>query len=547
MVGARSPRTTLALSIVGLALVCQASLVKGLAAPPLPENHGKVEARQSVGEGENQALIVKTLISDARAQEMYWPTRGWRYSSPEAQGLDSNALADAFDYIREKHTPIHSLTIVRNGYIVLDAYFWPFENGQQHDLASVTKSVTTTLAGIAVGQRVFTGPSQTLSSIFGGRPIANLDDRKRRLTLEHLATMTSGLDCHAAPGEITLWQMRESADWTRFMLDLPMRDEPGSRFEYCSGGMHLLSGAITSATGLSALDFARRELFAPLGIGDATWPADAQGISHGWGDLRLQPRDMAKLGYLWLNEGRWENRQIVPREWMEAAVQPHAQPPRRDQKYGYGLWLFPERTPPEFEATGRGGQRISVVPGLNIVVVFTGGEFEPGDIGAFIGRALKSDRALPANPAGVARLEAAVEAAARPPRPVSYVSPLAGTVSGRRYVLGANPLDLKSFVLTFPEAAEPRLELDLPDRHDGPRPVGLDGVPRLSPDGPSGLPVAVSGGWESDDTFIVEYNEVANINAYRFRLKFSGGDVEVALSERSRVIPSTRFHGSSAK
>jgi hypothetical protein len=339
--------------------------------------------------------------------------------------------------------------------------------------------------------------------------------------------------------------MRESADWTQFMLDLPMRDEPGSRFEYCSGGMHLLSSAITKATGLSALEFARRELFDPLGIDNAAWPADSHGASFGWGDLHLGPRDMAKLGYLWLNQGRWEDRQLVPEKWMNAAMRAQSQPTRSDQNYGYGFWILPDRQPPLFEAAGRGGQRISVTPEKNVVVVFTGGEFEPGDIGAYILRAIKSDQSLPENPVAATRLAAAVKDAATAPRPASFTPPLARTVSGRRYTLAKNPLDLKSFVLTFSESEVAQLQLELGNRSDPPRPIGLDGVPRVSPAGNFGLPVAVSGAWENDTTFLVEYNEIGNINMYRFRLSFSGDDVDVELSERSRVIPSSRFHGTS--
>ena len=483
----------------------------------------------------------------ASAQEAPWPTLGWRHSSPEAQGLDSDALADTFDYVRDHDTRIHSLTIVRNGHIVLDAYFWPFQDGQLHDVASVTKSVTTTLAGIAAGQEAFAELSQPLTSIFSGRPIAKLDERKQRLNLRHLMSMSSGLDCHAAQGEITLGQMRKSKDWTQFMLDRSMSDEPGSRFEYCSGGMHLLSAAITKVTGFSALDFARRELFSPLGIGNVTWPADTQGVTYGWGDLRLEPRDMAKLGYLWLNNGRWEDRQIIPKGWMEAAIQAQARPPYTDQKYGYGFWLHTSRRPPEFEAVGRGGQRITVVPEKNIVIVFTGGEFEPGEVGAFIGRALKADQALPENPTATARLAAAVSEAAMPRLPSSYVPPLAKKVSGRRYALAANPLNLKSFVLTFSDEADPQLELERGNLRDGPRSIGLNGVARLSPRGLSGLPVAVTGAWERENTFFIEYNEVGGINTFRFRLTFKGDDVDVTISERSQVIPSAKFHGTSTR
>ncbi|KAF1013517.1 MAG: 6-aminohexanoate-dimer hydrolase [Stenotrophomonas maltophilia] len=483
--------------------------------------------------------------ADADAVQAVWPTQGWPSTSPEAQGMDSAVLADALDYVRDHHTPIHSLTIVRNSHLVLDACVWPFQPGQSHDVASVTKSVTATLAGIAIGQHAL-DLQQPLTSVFGQQAIANLDERKRRITLAHLLSMSSGLDCDGGHGERTLSQIRQIPDWARFMLDLPMRDEPGKYFEYCSGGMHLLSAAITRATGQSALAYARRELFGPLGIDDVAWPADSHGVSYGWGDLHLQPRDMAKLGYLWLNEGRSGNRQLVPKAWMRAAVRPQSQPDGSDEKYGYGLWLQPDRRPSLFEANGRGGQRISVSPEKNIVVVFTGGEFEPGDIGAFILRALTSDQALPENPAAAARLATAVADAAAPPHPVSFMPPLAGVVSGKRYTVADNPLGLKSFVLTFAGTGVAQIQLELASRSDPARPVGLDRVPRVSPGGNFGLPVAVSGRWENAHTFVVDYNEVGNINAYRFRLEFSGDDVDVALSERSRVIPDMRFHGTSA-
>lgn len=234
----------------------------------------------------------------AAAQQEDWPTHGWPRSSPEAQGIDSKVLVEALEEIRRRQISIHSLTIVRNGYLVLDVYFWPFQDDLLHDMASVTKSVTSTLVGIAIGQHELTSVTQPVTAVLGAPSIASFDPRKKRLTVEHLLTMTSGLDCHHEQREITLTQMRESPDWIGFMLDLPMVAEPGGVFEYCSGGMHLLSGVITKATGVSAFDFARRTLFAPLGIGASAWPSDAQGISHGWGDLHLQPRDMAKIGYL---------------------------------------------------------------------------------------------------------------------------------------------------------------------------------------------------------------------------------------------------------
>ncbi|HEY2295642.1 MAG TPA: serine hydrolase [Thermoanaerobaculia bacterium] len=173
--------------------------------------------------------------------------------------MDSEVLAKAIDYARQRGIPIHSFLIVRNGYIVLDAYFYPFKDGELHDAASMTKSVTATLIGIAVGKRMLAN-DQPVVSVFANRNIRNLDERKLRMTVQHLLTMTSGLDCHADHAEITLRQMDQSKDWLQFMLDLQMTDEPGSKFEYCSGGMHLLSGIISQVTHTSALEFARARL-----------------------------------------------------------------------------------------------------------------------------------------------------------------------------------------------------------------------------------------------------------------------------------------------
>ena len=136
--------------------------------------------------------VAVTLVGSNRApstiieENAYWPGREWRTSSPESQGLDSAILADAFDYIREHRTRIHSLTIVRNGYVVLDTTFFPFQPDLPHDVASVTKSITTTLIGVAIADRKLRDVNQPVLGLFPNRVIRNRDDRKERLTIEHL-------------------------------------------------------------------------------------------------------------------------------------------------------------------------------------------------------------------------------------------------------------------------------------------------------------------------------------------------------------------------
>jgi CubicO group peptidase (beta-lactamase class C family) len=480
------------------------------------------------------------------APDGYWPTDGWRSSSPEAQGMDSLALVRGLDFIREKRVPIHSLLIVRNGHVVLDAYFHPFKSGQLHDLASATKSVTATLVGIAIGQGKLTGVRQPLLPLFGDGRVAERDVRKDRITIEHLLTMTSGLDCEFSSGETTLDDMRQSSDWLRFMLDLRMVAEPGSAWAYCSGGMHLLSGVISRVAGTSAFEFARRTLFKALGIEQAQWPSDPQGVSYGWGDLHLLPEDMAKLGYLWLQHGRWEDQQLVPLDWMEAATEQHAE--HGGEGYGYGMWVYPERTPPIYEANGRGGQRISVVAAKHLVVVMTGGGFEPGDVGKFILESLRSDTPLPESSAATAALERAVQAAAQPAkaRMVRPLPSLARSISGKRYAFDTNAIGLASLTLTFSSLDEAIARLEFVDGRREERALGLDGVPRLSPAGRFGLPVALTGAWQGDGSFDLVYDEVANINALSVSLAFAGRDVVASVTERTGLLDAT-FNGRQAE
>jgi CubicO group peptidase (beta-lactamase class C family) len=464
----------------------------------------------------------------------YWPTDGWRSTTPEQQGIDSDKLADVLDYIRKNEIKIHSLLIVRNGFVVLDAYFYPYNENDVHDLASVTKSVTATLVGVAINQGKIKSVQQPLLALFPARPVLNRDARKENLTLENLLTMSSGLNCRYESGEPTLREMRQSSDWIQFMLNLPMAAESGRKFVYCSGGMHLLSGVISQTTNTNALDFARKSLFEPLGIRDAVWPSDAQGLSFGWGDLHLHPRDMAKLGYLYLNRGSWGGKQILNPDWVAQATQVHAKT-GLDADYGYGWWVFTGKRVGQYEAVGRGGQRISLIPEKNIVTVFTGGGFNVSEVGNLLAAALKSDQPLPANPGGVARLSKAVAVASTPPmpRPAPPLPEMARAVSGKKYLLEENPLSLKTIALTFTSQSEATVRLAFADNHEEVRPIGLDGVLRVSSNGRFGLPVGVKGVWETDSIFVLNYDEIANINSYQFRLSFKGKRVTIQATERT--------------
>jgi CubicO group peptidase (beta-lactamase class C family) len=470
-----------------------------------------------------------------------WPT-----ASPEEVGLDSAALVQMFEFVRENEVPVHSVQIVRHGRLALDAYFYPYRSGMRHDVASVTKSITSTLVGLAIKKGYLRDVQQPLIAMFQDRRFVNLDQRKRKLTIEHLLTMTAGWDCGLESKEARLFEMRRSPDWLQFMLDLPMIADPGTRWAYCSGNCHVLSVLLTQATGTNALAFARRELFTPLGIRDVAWPSDSLGNNHGWGDLQLHPRDLAKIGQMLLQRGRWRGQRIVPEAWIESATRAHVERISNNDHYGYFWWVKGKDYLGMFEAVGRGGQRISVWPAKGLVVVFTGGGFEPGNLAPFILKAIKSDNPLPLNRESFARLKERIEAATEPPpaRPLRRMPPLAERISGREFQLGANSLNLKSLRLGFDNASEAHSEL-LWEEHRMTIPLGLDGVERFSTNSLINLPQAAKGEWLNEQTFLLQVDLVGGVNHYRLRLSFSedSNGVTVDLSERTG-LNEERFRGS---
>ena len=470
----------------------------------------------------------------------YWPTTGWHHATPEEQGFDSAGLANALLTIRAKHILVHSLLIVRRGEVVVNATFYPYDGITPHDVASVTKSITTTLIGIAIDQgRIRL--DQPVVSFFSDRPIANRDARKERITVRHLLTMSSGLDCTKERDEATLKEMWTAADWVQFVLDRPVRWEPGSQFVYCSPGSHLLSAILQQATGQTALEFARQNLFEPLGITNVIWPADPQGVTRGWGDIRLLAADMAKIGFLWRNQGMWDGRRVVSRAWVADSVKPHIST-GEGEHYGYGWWVHAGREEGDYDhyrADGRGGQYIVVVPSLDVIIASTGGGFSLGDIGPLLARAIgDAGRPLPADPSRVAQLEAAVRTVAHAPAPVpaAPLPEMAGIISGQTYVFAPNPLQMKSMQIVFDGSATALAYLTFSGSATPRRwPVGLDGVYRMST-GAYGAPQGLRGAWADGRTFVLEYAGITNNDHYTFRFRFEGEQVVVHAQETAHQL-----------
>lgn len=471
-------------------------------------------------------LTATACVSQLRASRTDIPA-----SRPESQGFSSADLAAALEVAHARGINIHSVTVLRNDRIVLDAYFYPYTPDMRHDVASVTKSITALLTLLAISDGHFKSTAQPILELLP-RGSAQ-DERLGRLRLADLLSMRSGLDCGFQQREAELVEMRNSSNWVESTLNLPIIAEPGTRFGYCSPNFHLLSAAITSRTGSSTLDYARRRLFAPLGITDVYWPADSMGINHGWGDLQLHPTDMAKIGSLLLHGGRWDNQHLLPEALVDSIRQVHARV-NEDEDYGLGWWIS-RKMATLFEANGRGGQRITVIPAKKIVVVMTGGGFEPSDIGTLVLRALRSDSPLPSDPAGYAKLQAALRLVSAPPRRHGISrSPIAEQVSGKRYALAANRLSLSSLSIDFSDAATAVLHLRLTDGTTLDQTLGLDGVYRLSPGQYRGTS-AGRGAWLSDGRFRAELNTLTRVNRYIFDIEFRGDAIRISASEPTEL------------
>jgi len=336
----------------------------------------------------------------------------WRKGTPASVGLDEKALAsfDA-DLANGKYMLVDSFQVFRCGeevferkyahdygriygkeaktkgplnarltgpYNYFDPHWHPFYHGTDlHTMQSVSKTVTSVILGIAITHGDFkAGLNASVLTFFDPAKVKNVDDRKRRMTLQNVLTMTTGLDWNEEVpyddprSDSSL--MEATDDWVQYVIDKPMATEPGKAFNYSSGATELLAYIFQKETGEDIDAYGEKYLFAPLGI-EHHWKRTYMGLVDTEGGLYLKGEDLAKIGYLYLHDGIWNGKQLVSKEWVKESLAPHVDA-EENFKYGFKWWLYPMNGKYAWMARGFGGQGLMVFPDKGLIVVFTGWE-----------------------------------------------------------------------------------------------------------------------------------------------------------------------------
>ena len=351
-------------------------------------------------------LVCCLALGCARGAALDGTADGWERAAPASAGLDP-ALLDSMTRAieRQQYPNVHALLIVKDERLVYERYFAGtdvrrgvgplghvvFDDTTRHDLRSITKSVTSALVGIAIDAGLLGSIDQPVFDLFPEH--ADLaTPEKRRTTLRHLLTMSSGLAWNEAVSYADTSnderRMNRSTDPVRFVLGRPLADAPGTVFNYSGGSSQLLAAAVQRAARRPLLDYAREVLFGPLGITDVEWVHDSSDVPSAASGLRMRPVDLAKFGLLYLDQGRWHGRQVIPAAWVEATRTRQLDLPAADSdggRHGYTLqWWHSVFATARGEievltAAGNGGQNIFVVPEFGMVVTILGGRYDAGD------------------------------------------------------------------------------------------------------------------------------------------------------------------------
>lgn len=368
-------------------------------------------------------------------------------STPEEQGVLSDAISKFIESIEISKIEFHSFMIVRGGHVIAEGWWKPYAAKYKQQLYSISKSFTSTAIGFAVDEGLLTLDDKVISFFPDDLP-EELSDNLKALKVEHLLTMSVGHE------EDSMQAIEATDNWAKAFLNIPIVHEPGTKFLYNSGASYMLSAIINKVTGMSAHNYLKPLLFEPLDIVDSTWTENSQGVNIGASHLRLKTEDVAKFGQLYLQEGKWKNKQLLSKKWIKEATGNQIETGKEDNDwaygYGYQFWMNP---PGGFRAAGAYGQYCMVFPEKETVVVITGEVFDKPTAMNLVWNKLlpemRSTDPIPQNKTQFNKLQHKLKNLIIEPPHMAKNFPIAKLISRKEFLLDENHLNLKSVTFDF--------------------------------------------------------------------------------------------------
>ncbi len=344
---------------------------------PIPTStpYGKIP--EQVGDGWQTGSLVDARIDPLRISKLLEAI----YRGKERGDVPTNPNGS------RKIENIDSILIVREGRLVFEEYFYYHSRTNAHDIASVSKSITSLLIGLAIEQGHIGSVQDKILTYFPEYlPLQQEDARKDNITIEDLLTMRSGLECDdwdPASRSYYLKNQPNRADEIEFILNIPLETAPGTDFSYCTWGTVVLNALLIKTTGMELPEYANKNLFQPLGIRSVVWRGPYGTWKNTDGVALMTSRDMAKIGQLMLQKGNWNGEEILPEAWIEQSTRQSESLPFNEtwgKGYGYLWWISDVPIPGgmihSFAASGHGGQVIAVFPDMDMIIVLTGSNYE---------------------------------------------------------------------------------------------------------------------------------------------------------------------------
>ncbi len=336
-------------------------------------------------------VLIMTVISSHPLFSQYQYTTpetlddSWQTTDIRIFAKDTTRLYKMMNQLNQVDHKLHSMLLIKDNQLLLEEYFSDYDLHQQHDLRSASKSITSILLGIAIDKGYIDNINDPITKYLKEPvPQKNKSLEKDQITIKHLVTMSSGLDCNdwdkSSLGQED--KVYKKKDWLQYFVDLPMVNTPGDIAQYCTMGQILATEIISQTSGMSIDEFCSQFLFEPMEITNVSWGHTSnKNVIPSAKRLYMTPRDMAKIGQLILDKGKWEGNQLVSENWVNQSTSPHVKITGVD--YGFLWWSIPVKI--DFEiyqciaATGNGGQYIMTFPALDVVAVFTGGAYNSQD------------------------------------------------------------------------------------------------------------------------------------------------------------------------